>query len=60
MPLGISTLKNQTRSSVYNRGSQPGVHVPLGVDLPVRMGTFEVSNRNEIYIYIFLFPNIYI
>jgi len=30
---------------LYSRGSQPGVHVPPGVHLPIRRGTFEVSNR---------------
>jgi len=28
------------------------IHVPLGVDLPIWMGTFKVSNRREEYIYI--------
>jgi len=39
-------------STVYDRGSQPGVHVPLGVHLPIRRGTSDVSNRREICIYI--------
>jgi len=25
---------------LYTRGSQPGVHVPLGVHLPIRSSTF--------------------
>jgi len=29
----------------YTRGSQPGVHVPPGVHLPIRRGTFKVINR---------------
>jgi len=36
---------------VDNRGSQPWVHVHLGVHLPIQRGTFKVSNRREIYIY---------
>jgi len=35
-----------------SRGSQPGVHVPLEVHLPIWRGTFEVSNRRGKYIYI--------
>jgi len=35
---------------VYSRGSQSGVHVPLGVHLRIWRGTFKVSNRREIYI----------
>jgi len=38
----------------YTWGSQPGVHVPLGVHLPIRRCTFKVSNRREICIYISL------
>jgi len=37
-------LKRFKRSKVYARGSQPGVHVPLGVHLPIRRGTFMVRN----------------
>jgi len=29
----------------YGRGSQLGIHVPVGVHLPIQRGTFEVSNR---------------
>ena len=40
---------------LWYRGSQPGLH------LPVRRGTFEVSNRSEIYIYIsFISKHLYI
>jgi len=34
------------------RGSQTGVHVHLGVHLPIWRGTFMVSNRRAKYIYI--------
>jgi len=33
--------------TLYDRGSQPGVHVLPGVYLPIRRGTFEVSNIRE-------------
>ena len=45
--------------SLYVRGSQPGVHVPPGVHLPIRRGTFKVSNRRENVFAYYLFPNIY-
>ena len=42
------------------RGPQPGVHVPLGVHLPIRRRTFKVSNR-EVFICIsFLLKYLYI
>jgi len=45
--------------NVSGGSSQPGVHVPLRLHLPIWMGLFEVSNRREnIFIYC-LFPNIY-
>jgi len=45
----------------YSRGSQPGVHVLQRVHLPIRRGTFKVSSRREIYIYIsFISKNLYI
>jgi len=44
--------------SFQNRGSQPGVHVPLGIYLPLWSGTFKVSNRKGKYIYT-LFISIY-
>jgi len=41
----------------YIRGSQPGVHVPPRVHLPIRRGTFEVGNRREKYIYMQFISN---
>jgi len=41
----------------YVRGSQTGVHVPLGVHLPVGRGTFKVSNWREKYVYILFVSN---
>ena len=31
------------RSRIKSRGSQPGIHVPLGIHVPIRRCTFKVS-----------------
>jgi len=41
-----------TSLMTYIRRSQSGVHVTPGVHLPIRRGTFRVSNRRQRYIYI--------
>jgi len=33
--------------TLYDRGSQPGVHVLPGVYFPISRGTFEVTNMRE-------------
>jgi len=58
MPL-VTTARYYTM--IYTRGSQPGVHVPPGVHLPIRRGTFRVSSRRDQYVYIsFLYKYLYI
>jgi len=42
---------------IYTRGSQTGVHVPVGVHLPIGRGTFKVSNWREKYVYILFISN---
>jgi len=48
--------------TLYDRGSQPGVHVVPGVYLPICRGTFEVSNireKNSCIRFIFEYLHIY-
>jgi len=42
-------------TSIYFRGSQTGVHVPLVVHLLMWRGTFNVNNRRENFLYIIQF-----
>jgi len=44
---------------VYSRGSQPGVHVPLGVHLPIRRVHLRIAIEEKYVFTHLLFPNIY-
>jgi len=48
-------------SFFYFRGSQPGVHVPLGTHLLIWRDTFKVSSKRDKYIYmLFVYKYLYI
>jgi len=36
---------NPSRLFFYSRGSQPGVHVPVGVHLPISKGIFDAQQQ---------------
>jgi len=60
-PAIIATNACSRNLVLLDQGFQPGVHVPPGVQLPIRRGTFKVSNRRQKYIYmLFIFKSLYI